>query len=111
MQNPPPGQRPVQPVLTYVDRPEVSETFADSLEKVILDGGVARLEFVVNRLDQPRPPAAPTGKKYTTCRLALPMAGLVGLANQLHGLMQALSQQGAFRQITPAPGSPSGKPN
>jgi hypothetical protein len=54
--------QPPQPILTYLDRPEVSETFADSLGKLTLEGFNAKLEFVVNRMDNPSPPNPPTGK-------------------------------------------------
>ena len=59
-----PKQPPAQPGklnLVYVDRPEVPETFVDSLQRTVIDGVHARMEFVVNRLDDPKPPA---------CRLA-----------------------------------------
>lgn len=35
--------------LTYVDHPEVLETYADSLEKMSYDGVSLRLEFTVHR--------------------------------------------------------------
>jgi hypothetical protein len=46
MQNP--VQHQMQPLLTYVDRPEIPETFADSCARMTVEGFNAKLEFVVN---------------------------------------------------------------
>ena len=46
---------PQGPKLRYVDRQDVSETFVDSLEKFVFDGTTLRLEFVINRFDEPNP--------------------------------------------------------
>jgi hypothetical protein len=66
---PQPLPQQAQAQLTYVDQPEISETFADSLRGLTFDGMNLRLEFVVNRLDEPKPPNPPTGKALTACRL------------------------------------------
>jgi len=50
----PPSQFPAN--LTYVDHPDIAETFADAMERLIFDGATVRMEFVVNRLDDPKPP-------------------------------------------------------
>lgn len=89
-------QGPVQ--LTYVDHPDVPEIFADSLEKMLFDGTIVRFEFVVNRLDEPKPPLPPSGKKHTACRLVLPAAGLQDLANKIINLMNQLAAQGLVQQ-------------
>jgi hypothetical protein len=57
-----------------------------------------RLEFVVNRLDEPKPPLPPTGKKHTACRLILPAAGLQDLANKIVNLMNQLAAHGMVQQ-------------
>jgi hypothetical protein len=106
-QQPPLASPP--PKLTHVDRPEISETFVDSLAKVMFDGMNVRMEFVVNRLDDPKPPAAPTGRATTACRLVIPAPGMLDLINKLQMLIATLQAQGALRQIVnPAT---SGKPN
>ena len=104
-----PAQLPVQAQLTYVDRPEISETFADSLARISFDALHVRMEFVVNRLDDPTPPAAPTGKSYTACRLVLPLPAALDLHAKLGGMINMLQQQNVIRQITQPP--PSGRPN
>jgi hypothetical protein len=88
------------PKLKYVDRPEITEAFADSLETVIFDGLSVRMEFVVNRFEPSKPNTGPTGSKVTAARLVLPLAGVVNLLSQLNSLMTALQQQGALSEVT-----------
>jgi hypothetical protein len=112
MPKPPRGQ-PIRPKMTHVDRPEISETFADSCAGLTVEGLNAKLEFVVNRMDDPKPPTPPSGKAVTTCRLILPIPGLVDLHAKISQILGALQKQGVI-QVTPAPiaqGSQSGKPN
>jgi len=83
------------PPLTYVDRPEIPETFADFLEVVVFDGAFVRMEFVVNRFDPPdasRP--LPAGRKVTASRLVLPLGGAANLASQLEALLAAIRSEG-----------------
>jgi hypothetical protein len=100
--------QPAQPILTYLDRPEVSETFADSLGKLTLEGFNAKLEFVVNRMDNPSPPNPPTGKAVPICRLVLPFPSIVDLHAKLGALISLMQAQGA---VNVAPFTPPGKPN
>jgi hypothetical protein len=95
----PKPKTPIQPNLRYVDRPEIAEAFADSLEKFVFDGGILRMEFTVTRYDDPKPPAAPSGTKITACRLVLPPNGIVELMNKLEKLKQHFISAG---MMTPA---------
>lgn len=107
---PPPVHRPIQqPAMTYVDRPEISETFADSCFRMTVEGLNAKLEFVVNRMDDPKPPAPPTGKATTVCRIVLPLPGVVDLHAKLSQLLGALQAQGILHQLPQTP--QTGKPN
>ncbi len=81
---------PGQPQLSYLDRPEVSETFAHSLRRLTVDGVNIHLEFVVNRMDDPDPPAPLSGKAVTAVRLVMPLAGMFDLYNSLTGIVQTL---------------------
>ncbi|MBI3043903.1 MAG: hypothetical protein HYY78_13880 [Betaproteobacteria bacterium] len=94
---------PQQPTMqiTYVDRPEVSETFADTVEKLSFDGQTLRMELCVTRMDDPHPPNPPTGKKYTACRLVLPPLAAIDLANKLQQLVVMLEQQGIVKRGAP----------
>jgi hypothetical protein len=98
--------------MTYVDRAEIAETFADSLEYVVIDQSVLRLEFVVNRMDKPKgPQGQATGKKYTACRVVLPAMQIIEIANKLSGILGAMQAKGII-QVTPvAPANTAGKPN
>ena len=61
----------------YVDRPECSETFADSVSHVYFDGQSLRIEFGVTRLDDMKPNVPITGRRYPAQRMVLtPMAAL-----------------------------------
>ena len=104
-----PAQAPTQLQLTYVDRPEISETFADSLARISFDALHARMEFVVNRVDDPKPPAAPTGKSYTACRLVIPLPAALDLHAKLGAMISMLQQQGVLKPIVQPP--TSGRPN
>jgi hypothetical protein len=108
---PQPQPQAGQVQLQYVDHPDVSETFADNLEPLLMDGQTIRLEFTVNRVDRPNPPAtAPiSGSRHTACRVVLPAMALMAIASQINGLMAALQKTGALKLA--APGSPSGKAN
>jgi hypothetical protein len=97
-------QPPIAPQLTYVDQPEISETFVDSLGRMMFDGMNVRMEFLVNRLDDPKPPAAPTGRSLTACRIVIPMPGLLDLVNKLGRMVSTLQAQGGpIRTITNPP--------
>jgi hypothetical protein len=102
-------QPPGSPKLTYLDRPDVSETFADSLGRLMFDGMHLRMEFLVNRMDDPNPPAAPTGKALTACRVVIPLPGMVDMLSKLQAVMGQLQAAGVFRQITNPP--TAGRPN
>lgn len=78
--------------IPIVDRPEVSETFADSVVSVMTDASVFRIEFAVKRghikfKDQP-----PVMKKYTSARIVLTHEGAVELVNNLTNMLNAMAQ-------------------
>jgi hypothetical protein len=106
----PQQQTPGQIQLQHVDRVEISETYVDLLNKASIDSGVVKLEFCVNRLDDPQPPKPPTGKKVTALRLVLPITGFAQMVANLNGLLNVLEQQGVIKKLTIAPSVP-GKPN
>ena len=94
------AQQPTMQI-TYVDRPEASEIFADTVEKLSFDGQTLRLELCVTRMDDPKPPSPPTGKKYTACRLVLPPLAALDLVNKLQQLVAMLEQQGIVKRNVP----------
>jgi hypothetical protein len=85
--------------LEYIDRPDVSETFVDTLQSVMYDGSSLRMEFAVHRIAPPNANGRASNKKVTAVRLVMPLAGAIGLTSQLSGLMEALEQQGAIAEL------------
>lgn len=103
-----PVQPPQQQIqLAYLDRPDVVETFVDSLEKINFDGMSFRLEFVVNRFDRPQQGKPPTGNKVSACRLVLTPQGMLTLVATLNNAIKGLQQQGVIQQIPVGPGTPT----
>jgi len=87
----------------YVDRPEVSETFADFVQRIQFDGQTLRLEFAVSRLEDQRPPAPASGKRYPACRLVLSASAAVDLMNKMQQITAGLIKAGVLKQDAPQP--------
>jgi len=85
--------------IQQVDHPELSETFADSIDSVFFDGQTLRINFGVTRFDQPQQPPATTARRYPCCRLVLtPRAG-VELMNQIQKIMTGMIQAGVLKAV------------
>ncbi len=87
----------------YVDRPEVSETFADFVNRIQFDGQTLRLEFCVSRFEDHKPQAAPSGKRYPVCRLVLSAAGAADLMNKMQQITAGLIKAGVLKTDGPMP--------
>jgi hypothetical protein len=100
---PPAGQAaPKSLTLKYIDRPEVSETFADVIHSVQLDGQVLRIELCVTRLDHPVNPKEPaTARCYPVSRLVLSAPAAIDLINRMQQIGAALVQAGVLKQAQP----------
>ncbi|HZT28139.1 MAG TPA: hypothetical protein VFA57_20825 [Pseudolabrys sp.] len=92
-----------QVTLRYVDRPELTETFADSIAHLSFDGQSLRIEFGVTRMDDVKQGAPLTGRRYPACRLVLPPGAAVDLINRMQQIAAALTQAGVLRQNPPHP--------
>ena len=66
------------------------------------DGQTLRLEFCVSRLDEQKPPAAVTGKRYPACRLVLPPAAAIDLMNKMQQITAGLIKAGVLKADAPA---------
>jgi hypothetical protein len=99
------AQRPGA-TIRHFDRPDVAETFADAVTSLIFDGQSLRIEFGVTRLDEVKPNAPITGRRYTACRLVLPPAAAIDLINRMQQIGAALTQAGVARQ-TPRSAEPA----
>src|ERR1700741_3646985 len=93
------GQQPAQ--RRYVDRPNVTETFADSLSGLVYDGQTLRIEFAVTALDEMKPNAPVTGRRFPACRLVLTPNAAVDLINRMQQVAAALTQAGVLKAQTP----------
>jgi hypothetical protein len=87
--------------LTYVDRPEIPETFADLLRHATSEGVNVKLEFVVNRFEPAAPGAPITGRSVTACRVIIPLPGLVDMMAKLGSLVANLEAQGVITHLPP----------
>jgi len=83
--------------IRYLDRVEIAETFADSITGVVFDGQTLRLEFAVTRLDEIKPDAPITGRRYPACRVVLPPTAAIDLINRMQQIAAALAQAGVTR--------------
>jgi len=83
--------------IRYVDRPDVAETFADSITGLVFDGQTLRIEFGVTRVDEIKAGAPITGRRYPACRVALPPAAAVDLINRMQQIAAALTQAGVVK--------------
>jgi hypothetical protein len=99
-------QRPAV-TLRYLDRPDCLETFADSISGLSFDGQTLRLEFAVTRMDDVKPDAPATGRRYPVCRLVLQPLAAVDLINRMQQVGAALAKAGVVKANPPA--APQGK--
>ena len=83
--------------IRYVDRADMVETFADSVTGLIFDGQTLRIELSVTRLDEVKPNAPITGRRYPACRLVLSPIAAVDLINRMQQIAAALTQAGVVR--------------
>jgi hypothetical protein len=86
-------QKPAGATFTFVDLPELPETFADTVHGLFFDGQTLRITFAANRMEALEPSSnSPIGKRYPVARLVLTAAGATELMNQMKRLEAAMSQ-------------------
>jgi hypothetical protein len=83
--------------LTYIDRPDCLETFADSINNLFFDGQTLRIEFGVSRIERAQPDKPATVRRFPACRVALTPAGAADLINQLQQIAAAMTQAGVLK--------------
>lgn len=89
--------------IRYVDRPEIGETFADCITGLVFDGQTLRIEFGVTRVDEVKPDAPITGRRYPTSRIVLSPGAAIELINRMQQIGAALTQAGVAK-ATPGRG-------
>jgi hypothetical protein len=99
-----PGERRAN--IRYLDRPDMAETFADSITGLRFDGQTLRIEFGVTRLDNTAANAPVTGRRYPACRLVLSPTAAVDLINRMSQIGAALKQAGVAREVSNSAGVP-----
>jgi hypothetical protein len=85
----------------YIERPELPETFADSIEMIFFDGQTLRMNLCATRLEEAGAAGQATGKRYPVCRLVLSINGALELINQTHRVAAMLTQAGVLKQEAP----------
>jgi hypothetical protein len=83
--------------IRYLDRPDLEETFADSLTGLTFDGQTLRIEFGVTRLDEVKAEAPLSGRRHPACRLVLTPGAAVDLINRMQQIAAALKQAGVIK--------------
>ena len=89
--------------IRYVDRPDVGETFADSITGLVFDGQTLRVEFSVTRVDEVKPDAPISGRRYPASRIVLSPGAAIELINRMQQIGAALTQAGVAK-TTPGRG-------
>jgi hypothetical protein len=85
----------------YIDLPELSETFSDSLGLSIFDGQSFRIEFCITRYDEQAPQRPATARRHPACRLVLTPETGVALLNRLRKMIEAMREKGLVRDAQP----------
>ena len=83
--------------IRYVDRPECTETFADSVNHVYFDGQSLRIEFGITRLDEIKPNTPVSGRRFPAQRMVLTPGAAIELINRMQQVGQALAQAGVLK--------------
>lgn len=96
---------PIPLKIQHFDHQDLMETFADTLHKITTDGETIRLEFCVDRMQEPKPPAAPTVTRHPTVRIVMPLSGGIEMTNKLYNLFKAMEAKQASGGL---PGLPRG---
>ena len=94
---------PAKPI--FVDRPEVSEVFADGLARLFFDGVCVRFEFYVSRFDEPEGDQPPKQWAYTAARVIMSSKGAIELMNNMRQLERMLIER---KVIAPTANSGAG---
>ena len=87
--------------IRYIDRPECTETFADSINHVYFDGQSLRIEFGITRLDDVKQNAPVTGRRHPAQRMVLTPMAAVELINRMQQVGAALTQAGVLKVNLP----------
>ena len=80
---------------TLVDRPDLSEIFADHIGPFVFDGQTLRIEFRVARVESQQVSSDANVRIYPVCRVVLTPNTVMDLAQRLQGLMEDIKKRNA----------------
>jgi len=80
---------------------EAQETFVDQLGLFTFDGGTLRMELAVARMNEPKPPAQPTGERHIVARLVMSAPCAIDVINQMQLIAAQLAQAGLIKMERP----------
>ena len=92
---------PEQPKSLYIDRPNLIETFVDTIRHVTFDGSTVRAELGVTRLEEASAKTPASAKQYPACRLVLRPDAAVDLFMRLQRLVALMEQRGIIKREQP----------
>lgn len=93
---------------TYLDRPDVNETFIDTVESISVDNDCLRIELSVTRLDLRKRTNPPSGSRHPACRLVMPVTTVPDLYNQLSRIINAMEKKGKVKRGPRGPAAVEG---
>jgi hypothetical protein len=82
-----------------IDRPDLRETFVDSVQSLVWDGQTVRVELCVTRY--PETASGGDAHRYPTARLVMTVQALSDLFNRLQQTMPVLEQAGLIAKAQP----------
>ena len=91
-----------EPKIQYSDRPELIETFVDSVRHVTFDGATIRAELCVTRPEPTARGASLSMKRYPAARLVIRPDAAVDLFIRLQQLIAHMEKQGIIKRQEPA---------
>jgi hypothetical protein len=79
------------------DPPRRSPGRADSITGLVFDGQTLRIEFSVTRVDEVKPDAPISGRRYPASRIVLSPGAAIELINRMQQIGAALTQAGVAK--------------
>ncbi|MDP9140452.1 MAG: hypothetical protein M3O62_06645 [Pseudomonadota bacterium] len=80
--------------IKYIDRPDIGETFADSVHGSSFDGAVVKVELCVTYPEGKPTAEERLAKRYPTGRLVLTAAAAIDLHNRLQQIVTVMERAG-----------------
>jgi len=97
-----PAPHTLQKHMTYVGRPDISEAYTDFLGQGCYDETTLRMEFFVNRMNNPQSDRTLTGLPVTACRVIMPPSGVLDIIEQLIAVGTHLTTRPPHRTVRAA---------